>query len=119
MQERRLFPDGKTFVDATAKRPAADILRDWRAGDYADDAGLHTFVLARISTCPVPAPRRGPVPSGCRWRNTSALARPDPALPLSPAAGIDRAGAAAALCRYRRALCADVVVGTAISRCWA
>jgi alpha,alpha-trehalase len=48
VQTRRLFPDGKTFVDATPKRPVGEILRDYRAGAFGDDAALKAFVLANF-----------------------------------------------------------------------
>lgn len=48
VQTRRLFPDGKTFVDATPKRPVAEIMRAYRAGTFRDDAALKAFVLANF-----------------------------------------------------------------------
>ena len=48
VQMRRIFPDGKTFVDAVAKRPAAAILAAYRREKPADDAALKRFVLAHF-----------------------------------------------------------------------
>ena len=31
VQTQKIFPDGKTFVDMTARRPAADIMADYQA----------------------------------------------------------------------------------------
>ena len=87
VQERRLFPDGKTFVDATPRRDAADILRDWRAGDYSDDARLRAFVLANFDipgagAAPPPSAERLPMAEHIRalW---PVLTRP----PLTPPPG--------------------------------
>jgi alpha,alpha-trehalase len=54
---RKLFPDGKTFVDAAPKRPPAQILADYRAHAAFTDAELKRFVPP-ISTCPEARPRR-------------------------------------------------------------
>ena len=59
VQTRRIFPDGKTFVDAVAKRPAAEIMRDWRAGGTMDDDALRAFVFANFD---VPGSGAAPVP---------------------------------------------------------
>ena len=52
IQLRRLFADGKVFVDAVPKRPANDIVRDYlagaAAGKFAKDEALLTFVLANF-----------------------------------------------------------------------
>ncbi|MEH3101354.1 alpha,alpha-trehalase TreF [Sphingomonas adhaesiva] len=55
VQMRRIFPDGKTFVDAVAKRDAAAIVADYRRGDYRDDAALTAFVMANFDV-PASAP---------------------------------------------------------------
>lgn len=66
VQMRRIFPDGKTFVDAVPKRPVADIMAAFRAGDFREDAALRAFVLAHFDVpgmAPAPRPqltRRGP-----------------------------------------------------------
>ena len=63
VQMRRIFPDGKTFVDATPKRADAAILADFRAGDFRDDAALKAFVLANFDVpglLPVPESDHGP-----------------------------------------------------------
>lgn len=87
VQERRIFPDGKTFVDAAPKRPAADIMRDYAAGDFADDAALRAFVLANFDVpgageAPKPSAERVPMAEHIRalW---PVLTRP----PLDPPAG--------------------------------
>jgi alpha,alpha-trehalase len=46
VQTRRIFPDGKTFVDATPKRAPEAIVRDYAAAKPADDVALRDFVLA-------------------------------------------------------------------------
>ncbi len=48
VQMRRIFPDGKTFVDAVPRRNDAAILAAYRAGDFADDRALRAFVLAHF-----------------------------------------------------------------------
>ncbi|UVO50412.1 alpha,alpha-trehalase TreF [Sphingomonas sp. SUN019] len=57
VQERRIFPDGKTFVDATPRRPVAAIMRDYAAGDFATDDALRAFVLVNFD---VPSDRAAP-----------------------------------------------------------
>ncbi|PZT93151.1 MULTISPECIES: alpha,alpha-trehalase TreF [Sphingomonas] len=62
VQMRRLFPDGKTFVDSVPKRPDAAILADYRKGSF-DDAALKAFVLANFDVPglePVPESDHGP-----------------------------------------------------------
>lgn len=44
VQSARLFPDSKTFADATARRPAAEILRDYLARKGNADFSLEKFV---------------------------------------------------------------------------
>ncbi|WP_448501166.1 alpha,alpha-trehalase TreF [Sphingomonas sp.] len=48
VQERRIFADGKSFVDAVPKRAPEAILGDWRARGAMDDAALRAFVLANF-----------------------------------------------------------------------
>jgi alpha,alpha-trehalase len=48
VQMRRIFPDGKTFVDAVPRRAPAAILAEYRRGRYPDDAALRRFVLANF-----------------------------------------------------------------------
>ncbi len=55
VQMARLFPDGKTFVDAVPKRPDADILADWQHHKPMDEAGLRAFIEANF-TIPDTAP---------------------------------------------------------------
>jgi alpha,alpha-trehalase len=45
---RKLFPDGKTFVDATPRRPPAQILAAYRAHAAFTDAELKRFVRANF-----------------------------------------------------------------------
>lgn len=87
VQERRLFPDGKTFVDAVPRRPIADIMRDWRRDPARDDAALRAFVLANFDgpgegVAPPPSAERVSMAAHIRalW---PALTRP----PLDPPAG--------------------------------
>ncbi len=47
VQERAILPDGKTFVDALAKRPVADIMRDFAELAAGDDA-LRAFIAANF-----------------------------------------------------------------------
>lgn len=47
VQERAILPDGKTFVDALAKRPVADIMRDFADLAAGDDA-LRAFIAANF-----------------------------------------------------------------------
>lgn len=51
VQERRLFADSKTFVDAEPLMPAEDILAAWQPG--LDDGQLREFVIAHFA---LPAP---------------------------------------------------------------
>lgn len=63
VQMRRIFPDGKTFVDAVPKRSDAAILADFRRGAFRDDAALKAFVLANFDVpglLPVPESDHGP-----------------------------------------------------------
>ena len=48
VQGRRIFPDGKTFVDATPRLPIQQILADYAAEPHGDDAALRRFVEARF-----------------------------------------------------------------------
>jgi alpha,alpha-trehalase len=66
VQMAKIFPDGKTFVDAVPKRADVDILGDWRSNKPADDASLRAFVEANFvvpSTAPAPppSPERPPI----------------------------------------------------------
>lgn len=66
VQMRRVFPDGKTFVDAVAKRAPAAIVADYRAHAPMDDAALKAFVLAnfdvpRVAVAPQPSAARPPI----------------------------------------------------------
>jgi len=57
VQTRRIFPDGKTFVDAIPKRPPASIMADYRARARFSDAELRRFVRANFIV-----PEAGPAP---------------------------------------------------------
>ncbi|PTQ12242.1 trehalase [Sphingomonas oleivorans] len=61
VQMRRIFADGKTFADAVPRRAPAAILRDYRAGDFANDAALKRFVLDNfiVPAEAAPAPSAG------------------------------------------------------------
>lgn len=48
VQMRRIFPDGKTFVDSVPRRPVAAVTADYRRAPPADDAALRAFVLAHF-----------------------------------------------------------------------
>ena len=48
VQGRRIFADGKTFVDATPRMPAQQILADYATERPGDDAALRRFVEARF-----------------------------------------------------------------------
>ena len=87
VQMRRIFPDGKTFVDAVAKRDAAAIVADFRRGDYRDDAALKAFVLANFD---VPAEAGAAAPSSARPPLAEHIRALWPQLtrpPLDPPAG--------------------------------
>jgi len=59
VQMRRLFPDGKTFVDATPKRAPAAIMACYRAHARFTDAELKRFVRANFDlpeSLPIPPP---------------------------------------------------------------
>jgi alpha,alpha-trehalase len=63
VQTRRLFPDGKTFVDAAPRRDPAAILKDYRARARFTDAELKRFVRANFI---VPEAGAAPAPSAER-----------------------------------------------------
>ena len=63
VQEARLFPDSKTFADATPRRPEADILAEWERDRPAGEA-LRAFVGAGFdlpAAVAMPAPDRLPL----------------------------------------------------------
>jgi alpha,alpha-trehalase len=49
VQTMRIFPDGKTFVDATARCDPAAIMADYRRQAPRDAAALRAFVLANFT----------------------------------------------------------------------
>ena len=83
VQMRRVFPDGKTFVDAVAKRPAAAIVADYKARAPMDDAALKAFVLANFD---VPQVAAAPQPSAARPPIADHIRALWPALTRGPAA---------------------------------
>ncbi len=87
VQRRRLFPDGKTFADATPKRSPAAIMADYARAGALDDAGLRAFVLANFD---VPEPARTAPPSTARPPLSDHIRALWPQLtrpPLSPPPG--------------------------------
>lgn len=87
VQRRRLFPDGKTFADATAKRAPAAIMADYRRAGPLDDAALRAFVHANFD---VPEPGRTVPPSAARPPLAAHIRALWPQLtrpPLSPPPG--------------------------------
>jgi alpha,alpha-trehalase len=60
VQMRRIFQDGKTFVDAVPKRADAAILADYRKGDFDDDRALRAFVLANFDVPGLETPPASP-----------------------------------------------------------
>lgn len=65
VQMRKLFADGKTFVDATPKRPPAEILAAYRAQATFSDAELKRFVRANFDV-----PESDPLPPPTQDRTT-------------------------------------------------
>ncbi len=49
VQEKRVFPDGKTFADAVPKRRREEILADYKRLAPADPTALRAFVLANFT----------------------------------------------------------------------
>ena len=49
VQVKRVFPDGKTFVDAVPKRAPDAIMADYRSAQPSDPAALRAFVLANFA----------------------------------------------------------------------
>lgn len=96
VQMRRLFPDGKTFVDATARRTPAAILADYRARASWSDDDLRAFVRANFDvpedtpTSAKPAEPNRPILQHIRalW---DVLARP-PVVPVEGSSALAFAG---------------------------
>ncbi len=87
VQMRRLFADGKTFVDATPRRPPAQILAAYRAHARFTDAELKRFVRANFV---VPESAPAPPPSKDRTTLRTHIAALWPVLtrpPVKPKAG--------------------------------
>lgn len=87
VQTRRIFPDGKTFVDAVPRRAPAKILADYRAHSRFSDAELKRFVRANFV---VPEAGAAPRPSAARPPIKAHIAALWPHLtrpPVKPVAG--------------------------------
>ena len=56
VEMRRIFPDSKTFADATPRRSDAAILAAYRICKCADDPALKAFVLANFTLSEAKAP---------------------------------------------------------------
>lgn len=89
VQSRRIFADGKTFVDATPRAPAAEIMADYARERPVDDAGLRRFVETRfILPDAGPAPDASPVAEGLPLKAHIAALWPVLTRPaLEPVAG--------------------------------
>jgi hypothetical protein len=111
VQMRKLFPDGKTFVDATPKRPPAQILAAYRAHAAFTDAELKRFVRANFV---VPKAAPAPPPSKDRTTLKAHIAALWPVLtrpPVKAAGRRQRPAAGQAVRGARRALPRDVLLG--------
>jgi alpha,alpha-trehalase len=87
VQTRRIFPDGKTFVDAVPRRAPARILADYRAHKRFSDTELKRFVRANFV---VPEAGATPKPSKARPPLKAHIAALWPHLtrpPVKPVAG--------------------------------
>ncbi len=87
VQTRRIFPDGKTFVDAVPKRAPDKILADYRAHARLSDAELKRFVRANFV---VPEAGAAPKPTAKRTTVKAHIAALWPHLtkpPVKPVAG--------------------------------
>ena len=87
VQTRRIFPDGKTFVDAIPKRAPAKIMADYRARSRLSDAELKRFVSANFV---VPSAGATEKPSAARPPISAHIAALWPHLtrpPVEPVAG--------------------------------
>jgi len=86
VQMRKLFPDGKTFVDATPRRSPAQILAAYRAHAAFTDAELKRFVHANF-VVPLSAPL--PPPSKDRTTLKAHIAALWPVLTRPPVEAVD------------------------------
>lgn len=87
VQTRRIFPDGKTFVDAVPRRAPEKILADYRAHSRFSDAELKRFVRANFV---VPEAGAAPKPNAARPPIKDHIAALWPHLtkpPVKPVAG--------------------------------
>lgn len=89
---RKLFDDGKTFVDATPKRPPAQILAAYRARANLSDAELKRFVRANFD---IPQNAPTPAPSQERTSLKAHIKALWPVLTRSPTKAIDGGSALA------------------------
>ena len=65
VQSQRIFPDGKTFVDAVPRIPVDRIMSDYAAAPPTDAVALKAFVEARfLIPGDTPAPETPAVPQG-------------------------------------------------------
>ncbi|MBO9557112.1 MAG: alpha,alpha-trehalase TreF [Caulobacter sp.] len=86
VQMRKLFPDGKTFVDARPKRPPAEILAAYRVHAAFTDAELKRFVRANFDLPQNPA---APPPSKDRSTLKAHIAALWPVLTRAPVKAVD------------------------------
>lgn len=87
VQTRRIFPDGKTFVDAVPRRAPEAILADYRARARLGDAELARFVRANFI---IPEAGEAPRPTAERTSLKAHIAALWPHLtrpPVKPVAG--------------------------------
>ncbi|WP_369059612.1 alpha,alpha-trehalase TreF [Caulobacter sp. 73W] len=83
VQMRRLFPDGKTFVDATPRRSPEQILAEYRTKLWFSDEELKRFVIAHFD---LPQEVLVPTPSTARPPMDAHISRLWPILTRQPAA---------------------------------
>ncbi len=86
VQMRKLFADGKTFVDAKPRRPPARILADYRAHAAFTDAELKRFVRANFV---VPEDAPAPPPSKDRTTLKAHIAALWPVLTRPPVQAVE------------------------------
>lgn len=86
VQMRRIFPDGKTFVDATPRRAPAQILAAYRAHAKFTDAELRRFVVANFT---LPSEQETPAPTSARQNLKAHIAALWPVLTRPPLPAIE------------------------------
>ena len=72
VQRARVFPDGKTFADATPRRAPADILADYSRAPPQGTPALRAFVLANFDP-PGELPAVNPAPRATMLAHIAAL----------------------------------------------